>query len=94
MYEPQDDLSMGICGNPEHQAEERIFVRPVEERLSWERVIAGQSTGGMVPVKWRGCGHGCLDFLGVSTTASEEAAMDVDDVVQVVSFAAGLDFDT
>lgn len=35
----------------------------VEQRLTWERKIAGLNVGGAVPVRWRGCQRGCLDFL-------------------------------
>ena len=35
----------------------------VEQRLTWERRIAGLDVGGAVPVRWRGCQRGCLDFL-------------------------------
>jgi hypothetical protein len=78
---------MGTCGNPNHQG--RIFVKAVEQRLSWEKVIAGQNAGGMVPVMWRGCEHGCLDFLG----ETDDVAMDEDsEVVQQIELG-GLDFD-
>ncbi|KAF5362574.1 hypothetical protein D9756_002490 [Leucocoprinus leucothites] len=97
---PPDDISMGICGNPGHQAEGRIFVRPVERRLSWEKTIAGQNTGGMVPVMWRGCAHGCLDFLkpekqGPVETEDIEMAMDEDGAVQEIELGGldDLDFD-
>ena len=35
----------------------------VEQRLTWERRVAGLDVGGAVPVRWRGCQRGCLDFL-------------------------------
>jgi hypothetical protein len=54
LCQPRDDISMGTCGNPHHKSDGRIFVRPAEQRLSWEKVIAGQNAGGMVPVSWRG----------------------------------------
>ena len=44
-----------------------MFVRPAEERFTWEDVIAGVRVagegGGGVPVRWRGCSRGCLAFL-------------------------------
>ncbi|KXN86604.1 p53-induced protein with a death domain [Leucoagaricus sp. SymC.cos] len=96
MGKPQGDISMGSCGNPSHQAEGRIFVRPVEQRLSWEKVIAGQNTGGMVPVMWRGCAHGCLNFLkseeGPAEAEDIEMAVDEEDgVVQQIELGGGLD---
>lgn len=88
MGESQGEISMGICGNPNHHAEDRIFVRPVERRFSWEKVIAGQNAGGMVPVMWRGCGHGCLDFLnphiGAGCVETEDVEMAIDEENQVV----------
>ncbi|KAI0296729.1 hypothetical protein B0F90DRAFT_1819836 [Multifurca ochricompacta] len=43
------------------------FVVPAEERYTWVTELAGlrvgETTGG-VPVLWRGCGAGCLNFLG------------------------------
>ncbi|KAF9453542.1 hypothetical protein P691DRAFT_792238 [Macrolepiota fuliginosa MF-IS2] len=98
MSEPRDDISMGTCGNPSHHAENRIFVRPVEQRFSWEKVIAGQNAGGMVPVMWRGCEHGCLDFLksetGGGSSAMEDIEMAEDGeemVVQPISLGGGID---
>ncbi|KAI9438973.1 hypothetical protein H4582DRAFT_1946007 [Lactarius indigo] len=48
------------------------FVLPAEERYSWVTEIAGvrvgETTGG-VPLLWRGCGRGCLDFLDVAGPA-------------------------
>jgi len=89
MSEVRDDISVGICGNPDHQAAGRLFVRPAEQRLSWERSIVGQNAGGTVPVLWRGCGHGCLDFLKpeveqeqiqLETVEAEDIDMAVDEV--------------
>ncbi|KAI0264864.1 hypothetical protein BC834DRAFT_236946 [Gloeopeniophorella convolvens] len=52
------------------------FVRPAEERYAWVTQLAGvhvgETTGG-VPVLWRGCGRGCLDFLDVPEAAEEQA---------------------
>ncbi|KAI9450371.1 hypothetical protein BJY52DRAFT_1303067 [Lactarius psammicola] len=53
------------------------FVLPAEERYTWVTEIAGvrvgETTGG-VPLLWRGCGRGCLDFLNAAggAPASEE----------------------
>ena len=63
-----DDESMqitgiGKCPNPEHGRNKKVFVLHVEQRLTWERRIAGQDVGSAVPVRWRGCQRGCLDFL-------------------------------
>jgi hypothetical protein len=48
------------------------FVMPAEERHTWVTELAGvrvgESTGG-VPILWRGCGRGCLDFLDQGDTS-------------------------
>ena len=49
------------------------FVMPAEERYTWVTELAGvrvgETTGG-VPVLWRGCGRGCLDFLDKGNTST------------------------
>lgn len=49
------------------------FVMPAEERYTWVGELAGvrvgESTGG-VPILWRGCGRGCLDFLDKGNTGT------------------------
>jgi len=37
----------------------RLYLRAAEERLEWT-TICGQKG---LPVRWRGCSPGCLDFL-------------------------------
>lgn len=42
------------------------FLHPAEERFVWVEKIAGHKVGeksGRVPLLWRGCSLGCLDFL-------------------------------
>ncbi|TFK39992.1 hypothetical protein BDQ12DRAFT_734704 [Crucibulum laeve] len=87
---------IGICANPEHRKQGRVFVRHMEERFTWESKIAGKPAGGAVPVRWRGCMQGCLDFLDpVPTKDSPEHDTDIEmedgdvDVVQAVQFGAG-----
>ena len=52
-------------GNDECDAP--VFRTPVEERLEWVGVIAGvqvaENPKAWVPVLWRGCMTGCLEFL-------------------------------
>ncbi|KAF8075002.1 hypothetical protein FPV67DRAFT_1777739 [Lyophyllum atratum] len=76
-----DMTGVGICPSPKHQrlGTTRIFVRPAEERFSWERTVAGYSMSGTVPVRWRGCQRGCLDFLDPPKEA-QHPAVDVSDV--------------
>lgn len=52
----------GICPNPLHRAK-TVFARHMEERFTWEHLVAGIQVGGVVPLKWRGCLRGCLAFL-------------------------------
>lgn len=51
------------------------FVQPAEERYTWVTELAGvrvgETTGG-VPLLWRGCGRGCLDFLDEGTAVTPQ----------------------
>jgi hypothetical protein len=40
-----------------------LFVQPTEERLEWVTLLAGCELPSAVPILWRGCSAGCLDFL-------------------------------
>jgi hypothetical protein len=87
---------IGTCPNPEHGQEKRVFVLHAEQRFTWERRIAGLDVGGAVPVRWRGCQRGCLDFLcpnyETKLSAGQDNATDVDMAeFQTVRFG-GLDF--
>jgi hypothetical protein len=69
-----------------------VFVTPAEERYTWETVVAGVDVGGSVPLKWRGCLCGCLDFLDAeieletpSKVVEAPTEMDVDGEQQVVT---------
>lgn len=54
-----------------------VFIGHTEERMTWEREIAGQKVDGDgVPVLWRGCSAGCLDFLGDSKSYQDEGMID------------------
>ena len=57
----------------------------VEQRFTWERRIAGLDVGGAVPVRWRGCQRGCLDFL-CSKYETKFVDGDVDTGFQAVRF--------
>ncbi|KAK0189148.1 hypothetical protein F5146DRAFT_1225792 [Armillaria mellea] len=52
-------MGTGACGCG------RIFVQHAEERYTWESIVAGFDLGdrARVPVRWRGCRWGCLDYL-------------------------------
>ncbi|KAJ3723281.1 hypothetical protein C8R42DRAFT_665798 [Lentinula raphanica] len=64
-----DDITgVGFCPSPHHKQEgeelnRTLFYQHVEERFTWENVIAGVGSLGEIPVRWRGCRRGCLDFL-------------------------------
>lgn len=75
----QEITGVGVCANPQHDG---VFLQHAEERFTWEGIIAGQSVGGPAPVRWRGCGRGCLSFLQETVGKSK----DVDSVVQSVHF--------
>jgi hypothetical protein len=52
------------------------FVLPAEERYTWVSELAGvrvgETTGG-VPLLWRGCGPGCLNFLVDASSKTVDA---------------------
>ena len=54
----------------------------VEQRFTWERRIAGVDVGGAVPVRWRGCQQGCLDFLCPDYEMKFFAGQDDVDIVE------------
>lgn len=75
------------CSSPLHQAHTEldlstdhsqhtgpVFFRPLEERITWERTVAGVSIGGEVPLLWRGCSYGCLDYLDTDGVAASRSA--------------------
>lgn len=51
-----------------------VFVSHAEERFTWEKNVAGQTVGGLygVPILWRGCSYGCLDYLDPETVSKAE----------------------
>jgi hypothetical protein len=91
---------IGFCPGPRHRHELRgsgdgMFVKHLEERFSWEPVIAGVKVGGKVPVRWRGCLNGCLDFFDGEKEDHSQGKLeditegDVDNIVQMVQFGTG-----
>lgn len=102
---------IGVCPSPRHRMDDGewvggrkpVFVRWAEERFTWEKLGGAETT--LIPVKWRGCGRGCLDFLNDEgdDEAVEEGEEDGDHVflkssggsastagVQVVDVGAGV----
>jgi len=84
---------ISLCPSPEHLvvATGEVYRRPVfvahaEERFTWEAEVAGVKIAGgggsgCVPVRWRGCGRGCLDFLDLTANEDEEEWIWSDDDV-------------
>ena len=66
-----DPPDIGVCPSPKHRTQDGqwahgrkpVFIRWAEERFTWERFGEAEMT--LIPVRWRGCGRGCLDFLNV-----------------------------
>jgi len=68
------------------------FVEPVEARYTWEMSVAGRRLPTAVPVQWRGCSLGCLNFLDVapsSDTTTDESDLEA---LAPVSLNKGLTF--
>ncbi|KAF5369941.1 hypothetical protein D9758_001295 [Tetrapyrgos nigripes] len=59
----RDVTGLSCCPSPRHGAELSRFVMHAEEKFTWENTIAGVSGLGQIPLRWRGCQLGCLDFL-------------------------------
>ncbi|KAJ7496108.1 hypothetical protein B0H11DRAFT_884601 [Mycena galericulata] len=83
MDSADDQPSLGLCPSPHHGLSASVFVEPLEERYTWESVIAGHDVGEKVPLKWRGCSRGCLAFLDAEVEhgdlAVDTAKMEVDE---------------
>ncbi|KAF7356638.1 Leucine-rich repeat-containing protein 10B [Mycena venus] len=92
-WKPADDdrPTLGFCPSPRHPHRATVFVNPAEVRYTWETVVAGVDVGGGVPLKWRGCLWGCLDFLSPevetepTVKADVQTKMDVDEEHEVVT---------
>lgn len=82
-------LGVSLCPSPKHDVG-GWFVRHAEERFSWEAVVGGVGAGGSVPVRWRGCQVGCLDFMDGD---DGEAAERVENAVMTINLQGGLDFE-
>lgn len=79
---------------PGHGSERRIFVEHVEERFTWETEVAGRDVwGAPVPILWRGCSRGCLDFLDEQGVGDSMSEVDSEDgIINVVNFGSALGF--
>ncbi|THV05480.1 hypothetical protein K435DRAFT_834829 [Dendrothele bispora CBS 962.96] len=52
-----------VCPSPRHVTGPSVFIMHSEERFTWENTVAGVTDLGQIPLRWRGCQAGCLDFL-------------------------------
>jgi len=82
-----DITGPGLCPNHKHHPERHLFVHHAEQRYTWVTEIAGKSTGGAIPIQWRGCTGGCLSFLDAAPP-NEESELELP-VVEL----GGLGFD-
>ena len=72
----RDVMGLSVCPNPSHRSR-TVFVRHMEERFTWEKVIATVQVGATAPMKWRGCLRGCLAY------SDSNKANSLDPVVQL-----------
>lgn len=69
-WDVDDDAGMNprynVCPSPNHLSC-TMFIDHGEERFEWIKdvveVVVSDLPGGAVPIRWRGCSAGCLDFL-------------------------------
>ncbi|KAF8892057.1 hypothetical protein BD779DRAFT_1798723 [Infundibulicybe gibba] len=89
----------GICSSPQH-LKQAVFIEHAVERFTWVTEIGGISVGGLVPLRWRGCNHECLDYLdetrqddttGISPEIDAHRDGDEASIVQAIDFSRGLD---
>lgn len=93
---------VGVCPALDHRrAQAPVYVQWAEERFTWECVVAGKSVSSLggpgVPVRWRGCERGCLDFLDAEEKVGGGVDVDTDvdmgdqsgDDVQVLDLGSG-----
>ncbi|KAG7097167.1 hypothetical protein E1B28_004543 [Marasmius oreades] len=95
----------GICSSPRHGGHKFMFVVPAEECFTWEHTVAAVPNLGQVPIRWRGCQKGCLNFLSSQSreepgplvvapaTNGDEVDCVEDDIVQHVQLSSGFAFD-
>lgn len=68
-----------------------VFINHAEEIFTWEAEIAGVrvtrgAAGGRIPLRWRGCRWGCLDYLSSSSkSARSNMMMEMDIEMEVKS---------
>ncbi|KAF8579907.1 hypothetical protein K439DRAFT_1637480 [Ramaria rubella] len=74
-FRPERDLRSKQMG---YDAPPPVFGAPAEKRMMWVGVVAGvqvaESLSALVPLLWRGCSRGCLEFLDDQDDQVEEQA--------------------
>lgn len=95
--EPLDDAAknpyFSPCPNPAH---EQVYTRkvyvgaPAVERIEWARVSGADKE---VPILWKGCGVGCLQFLEEPDSDGDEDDLSDTDVDQDLEEDDGFDAD-
>lgn len=88
-HQPGPELQpcVSVCPSPAHldisasDYRRPVFVTHAEERLSWEKYVAGQRIGGEagIPLRWRGCRAGCLDLLEKNRDEPKQAGVGDED---------------
>lgn len=53
---------LSLCPSPLHEVQVSFLLHQTE-RFTWEHSVNGHTVGTNIPVRWRGCSRGCLDFL-------------------------------
>ncbi|KAF9499657.1 hypothetical protein BDN71DRAFT_1441820 [Pleurotus eryngii] len=98
---PEEDdariTGVGTCPSPHHlspgsRSTPSLFIHHAEERFTWEDTVAGILVGGSVPIRWRGCQWGCLDFLDsrpeISSNATSSSVID-EAATEIATTASG-----
>ena len=63
-YNAMQDACSSLCANQQkHVEESSCFSEPAEVRYEWVKRINEVDVGGLIPIEWRGCSYGCLEFL-------------------------------
>lgn len=67
-------------------------ISPFQIRYTWETRVAGKHLPTAVPVQWRGCCLGCLDFLDVTPVGDTTTDESDPEPLVPVSLNKGLTF--
>ncbi|KAK2463633.1 hypothetical protein APHAL10511_004384 [Amanita phalloides] len=96
-YEDDHITESGYCPRASRGAKEEgcgVFIRHAEERFSWESNVANVEVGARVPIRWRGCNWGCLEFLDEAAgNDKNDDNTEVDAAVMTLDVGSELGFD-